>query len=566
MRILRSIAASCLMAASVAGCQKSEPENGSGQVQVLQLDPDSSAAAAKPEGIDWFEGGLEAAFAKARVEDKPVLLYWGAAWCPPCHQLKAKVFTQRQFIDKTKLFVPVSLDGDDPGAQKWSETFKVFGYPTILVLRADRSEVVRLAGDTDLNRYAAVLDIALHEMQPLENVIASVKQSTGPLSLDVCRRLAYISHVSKDNREEAGGETGLTMEQAYEAAARAAKDPLRGLDPQQVIERCPSEARLERARLTAMRVRTVMFAEAEHLDAMLTGKKPATPRLKEAMRALLGLMDDRDIAIAVADMMVLDEKIFTAARRMGAMDEGELNALHQRWVEARDAEADDPSLSTERQLFGFQRRLLKAKEQNPQGPIPEKLVDEAHRRVDAALGSTPPSAPERVTVVTAALGILYLLEDLDRVRAVLEKETAVAASPYYYMTKLAELEEKQGHEDAALDWFRRAYKASTGRDTRFSWGVDYVDALIRLSPQNEAAVLDAAMEVLGELDGPDRLHGRPLATLRGFADSLRKWNSAGTHDQAISAIRSRVVGICAQIPSTESASRKRCAEFLAQKA
>ncbi len=82
--------------------------------------PDATkSAASQPAAIQWVEGAVTAAFARAAAEGKPVFLYWGAAWCPPCHELKATVFSRPEFIEKMKLFVPVYIDGDAPGAQKW---------------------------------------------------------------------------------------------------------------------------------------------------------------------------------------------------------------------------------------------------------------------------------------------------------------------------------------------------------------------------------------------------------------------------------------------------------------
>ena len=62
---------------------------------------------------------IDAAFAKARAEGKPVFLYWGAVWCPPCNQVKATIFNRQDFIDRSRFFVPVYLDGD-----RISETFR----------------------------------------------------------------------------------------------------------------------------------------------------------------------------------------------------------------------------------------------------------------------------------------------------------------------------------------------------------------------------------------------------------------------------------------------------------
>ena len=69
-------------------------------------------------GIAWFNGDVNAAFASAKAANKPVLLYWGAQWCPPCKQLKSAVFNRPDFIEKSKLFVTVYLEGELPDAKK----------------------------------------------------------------------------------------------------------------------------------------------------------------------------------------------------------------------------------------------------------------------------------------------------------------------------------------------------------------------------------------------------------------------------------------------------------------
>ncbi len=134
----------------------------------------SSATALAEPAIAWYAGSVESAFATARAQNKPVFLYWGAKWCPPCHELKATVFSRPDFIEKLKLFIPVYLDGDDAGAQKWGDKFGVSGYPTVLVLRADQSELARISGGLDLSQYAEVLDTVLGDVRPVSTILAAM--------------------------------------------------------------------------------------------------------------------------------------------------------------------------------------------------------------------------------------------------------------------------------------------------------------------------------------------------------------------------------------------------------
>ncbi len=155
MRILRFAPAALSLAIGLAGCG-SKPD----------VPPPAAASVqpATPPAIEWFAGDVNAAFAQAAAQGKPVFLYWGASWCPPCHELKATVFSRPEFIEKLKLFVPVYIDGDAPGAQKWGDEFRVSGYPSVVVLRADRTELARINGGMDLSLYANVLDLVLGDV------------------------------------------------------------------------------------------------------------------------------------------------------------------------------------------------------------------------------------------------------------------------------------------------------------------------------------------------------------------------------------------------------------------
>ena len=145
-----------------------------------------------PPGIEWFGGDVDAAFAAAKAANKPVFLYWGAEWCPPCAQIKATIFSKREFQERSRLFVPVYLDGDTPSAQKHGERFGVVGYPTMILFKPDGTEITRLPGGVDIARYSRILDVALADARPVSDILAAAR-SGGTVTSNDWKLLAYYS-------------------------------------------------------------------------------------------------------------------------------------------------------------------------------------------------------------------------------------------------------------------------------------------------------------------------------------------------------------------------------------
>ena len=120
--------------------------------------------------IAWRQGDVADAFAEAKERGKPVLLYWGASWCPPCAQMKASVFKDPRFIAETEKFAPVYLDGDTEGAQRWAERFATAGYPTLIVLRPDGTEVTRINGASTAAELLALMRTAADRTSSIESL------------------------------------------------------------------------------------------------------------------------------------------------------------------------------------------------------------------------------------------------------------------------------------------------------------------------------------------------------------------------------------------------------------
>jgi len=494
----------------------------------------------RPPGVDWFDGEPADAFEAARAAGKPVFLYWGALWCPPCQELKATVFRRRDFLDRLTLFVPVYLDGDAAGAQAWGERFRVSGYPTVLVLRADQTELERVSGGMDLSRYAEVLDLALRQERPARELLASLASAGETLSAASCRQLAYNAWALEDAwlYKESPPQSLATLAVALDEAS----------------QRCPLPLRVERARLQITALAAELAAEAKDLQQ----GKAVSARLRALLERMPAILADRGLALAVGDVLqYLPAEYFTAVLQI---DSAERKALRARWFALMDALAADQRYSAADQLDALGSKLIAAKALDPGGQVPRSLAREATRRIDEALAREH-EAYARASLVNSALNALATLGDKDRASAILTAEIRTAAYPYYYMSDLADLEEKRGHPDVAIQWLARSFREARGPATRFQWGVGYVCGLVRMQPQDEAAIRDATVAVLAELDAAGDLHGRTRRSLGRLETSLRQWNQDAAHAAAIAAVRERMRAICGKIPADDSG-HPACEDFL----
>jgi len=503
---------------TLAGCHKSAPAHAN-----------HASHANGPAGIAWFDGSLDGAFIVAKRESRPVLIYWGAEWCPFCHTLKSTVFSRPDFIAKSKLFLPVYLDGDDEGAQKWGESFHIQGYPTLIVFDPDRHEIIRLGAGRDVAQYAAVLDLALENIQPADALLQAAAAGRN-LSIDECRRLAYT-----------GWELDTLGPAGYAGRANALMAAAAG---------CPHDAALERADLTLYAA--FYAANAEPLP-------PATlAALEDQVDEVLA---QPALAVSAAGALgILDDNFFKAVSVRG----GALPAqLRQRYVTVMDSAATDPRYVLADQLGFIDAKLRALKDLGTANtPLPRNAVADAQQRINAALAAEQ-NPFVRSGLVNAALNILEDAGDYPGAYKIAHDEIARASAPYYYKADLAEIAEKMGRKDEALTLLDEAYRESQGPATRFQWGAIYVSGLLRMAPKDNQRIEEAGSAVLGELDGPDRIYRRARVRLERLDSELRAWNEAakGTHGDVLQGLRGRMQQICVKIPDTDAA-RTSCDQFL----
>lgn len=523
-----------LLALSLVACGQREdnsPTSDNTRAEDMVVD---AASTSDTQAIAWFKGSVEEAFAHAREQSKPIFLYWGAEWCPPCHEIKVTVFNKREFIERSRLFVPVYLDGDTDNAQEIGEKFGVLGYPTMVVFSSDGEEITRIPGGIDIQAYANILDLTLGNTRPVATLLSNVLDHGASLSGEDCRLMAYYSW---------GQDTAILKEreaaEVFHALAAA----------------CPAQTEVERS---------ILYVN--YLDEAVDDSEDPENRMPlpesvvmEASAQINALLDNYGAAKANVYPVIFKGAVFTGALTEPGSEERA--AMTAKFLGIYERMKNDTTMFKTERLYALRGKLRFERLENPEAVISDGLQKEIRDMV-AWADQTTPDPYERQSVINAASNVLFDANMLDEARALLLAALDKSTQPYYFMVSLADLEQEAGNNEQALRWFRRAYDESTGPATRFQWGIYWLTGLIQMTPDDEKTIAAGTLRVFGEIESSKAFYQRPKRQMQSLEQSLRDWNADDSRRASIVQIRQSISGICTGIPESEPA-RVTCESFLA---
>lgn len=511
-----SFALAVLAAAVAAGCSKREAEPPAAVA--------ATATAAKPApadgGIDWVRASgdaeVDTAFARAKSEGKPVFVYWGAKWCPPCNQLQATLFNRQDFIERSRAFVAVYVDGDRPGAQKLGTRFAVRGYPTTVVFDRDGRELTRLPGEVDAQQYNELLGLALSAQRPASELLAQARSGGQGLSEADWRLLAWYSWET-DHQQLVGKEGAAPLLRELASACPVAS---------------PSLAE------SAMRLRLKALAAADAKAAPVA----AAAAQREAVTALLG---DTVRARRHVDVLAGSAREIVAA--LAAKDAPERAPLVAAFDGALAALQSDVTLSRVDRVVALVARVRLA--------APDRLpaLQAEVREMSARFDREITDGYERQAVITTLAWALEQAALMDESDALLKANLAKSHSPYYLMSDLADNAKKRGDTAAALDWSAQAFDKSEGTATRLQWGASHLRLLTELAPKDAARIEAVAAKLIDEAAAqPDAFDARSGRSMQRVGKLLRDWDPLGEHAAVQRRLKQRLDAVCTKLPGGEA--------------
>ncbi len=500
-----------VLAITLSACGSSEPNSEAKAERDNTLSPTS---------IEWYAGDVAASFEQARLENKPLFLYWGAEWCPPCQEIKATVFKDPRFIAQTQLVIPVYLDGDTDRAQVWGERFVVKGYPTMILFNAEGEELTRIPGGIDVGLYNNALALGLNSGESIGELIARAKE--GNVEAQEYTRLALYAW-GQDNLDiELESLPNLLRD--FSAAAISAGNNFAGL-----------------------RLSMHYLSLVSQLDLSLSASEKT-----QARERLTTVLNSEEESVANLDYLSF---YVTELLTLVAETPAQRQDLQQRWIQQMENLRERESLSTAEQLATWYPAIHSYWLDNPSGALPfaETLLAAINKADSNTRGD------ERQSVMHRATRVLEAARMYDDARNLLTAEIPKSSTPFYFMSRLAELEEELENYSVAVSWLQKAYQNATGSATGFQWGVEYLTGMMRMTPEATSDITHAMPQVLAKVESDSELFsGRNFRRLNTLYRATKEWQANG---EVMEELRSFVQENC-EAAAEDRVAYKNCTALL----
>ena len=153
--------------------------------------------------MPWAES-YEAAQAKAKEENKVVMVDFYTDWCTWCKRLDEETFSNEQVIEAARNLVVVKVNAEEEGVEL-AEKFNVTGYPTVIFASPDGEKIGTVVGYMPPEDFLPNIQTAALVTTRVPEIQAALEeQPTVELHLEMIKfkefagdSLGVVSHLEK---------------------------------------------------------------------------------------------------------------------------------------------------------------------------------------------------------------------------------------------------------------------------------------------------------------------------------------------------------------------------------
>lgn len=453
----------------------------------------------KPKGVNWYQGTVEEAMKLAKKENRPMFLYWGAVWCPPCNQIKKTIFSKKEFHKESEKFISIYLDGDQPNAQKWGDHFGTVGYPTMMILNSLGKEMTRMPTGLKVSQYVDLMGKTRLNMVPLEEVLR--KGLIGKGSVEDYERLAGYSW----GQDQKFKESYLSKEEKEKTFTT-------------LYQKAPASPGHLKAHF--------------FLRSLIEKSKKKTKGSKEELQYFLSILNMNELWKGNFELI-----IYYASSYEKVFSKKDIESSYLKKVaEVRKSKTWD--LDEKLASLSVDTFFKKGKET-------QKLVEKWSQKAEKeAKGHF-----ERQSAMSTAIWLLKKSGQTNKAMALAKSEIKKSESPFYFMSYLGGMLIQEKRHVEALNWYRKAWEDSKGHATRFQWGTSYLQKLIKHTPEKTKEIKETSEKLMGELiKDSDAFMGRNKKRLERISTSYKDWESK--YSKELSSLKGSLKDLCSKTSQT----------------
>lgn len=433
---------------------------------------DKNLSVVSKDESHWFKGTVEEAFSVSKSKNTPLLLYWGAEWCPPCHELKDNVFSHPEFSELAKGFTSVYLDGDSESAQTWGEKYNLSGYPTVLLLKPGKDsfdELLRIGSELTFREFKELTQLALakevdwNELSEKAKMLSSGVNKVGFSETDLYFLSSFpekvMSNLSLDKEEKVEFLLAILTNSSIE---------LKKLNHASYL------------RLSNHAAGLVIKSGKSSLKEFLAGYLEETAFQSNESIWIARHFLSYNFQGFIENYNSIGEKFYEIA-----------NA----WIEALDRVRENPLSGSGVKIWSllpYSQFLALNLEESFKGRIKHPLLQK--RKLIEKIFEIKGEANTKHQKGATASAAAYLLGEIkafDEAERILLDEIKTSSTPWYYYRSLSSLYKKKGDLKGQLKWSKKASETVKGEATRLQWLSSEVETLVETSSGKEetAAVM-----------------------------------------------------------------------------